>query len=130
MQHEQGHAAWTWTCRREMHLPDGHDLQHGHRHAAWSWACIMVMGMYHGHGHSACSGTCIMDMDMQYGHEYAAWTWIRSLDVNMDKQHVPSHADVYVHATSPYPCCISKSILHIHVHTVCTSMLHVHTVSV
>jgi hypothetical protein len=31
MQHEHGHAAWTWTCSMDM------DTQHGFGHVAWTW---------------------------------------------------------------------------------------------
>jgi hypothetical protein len=31
MQHENGHAAWKWTCNMDVDMP------YGHGHAGWTW---------------------------------------------------------------------------------------------
>jgi hypothetical protein len=83
-------------------------LLHVHVRAAETWTSSTDKDKQHGHWFTG-----------RVGHGHAAWTWARTMDK-------------CVHTACLYscPCCVSRSILHLHVHAACVHsvcpIVHVH----
>ncbi len=136
MQHGDGHAAWTWTCRIEM------NTQNWHEHAAWTWTHSTDLDLQLGHGHVEHRHETQHRLGLAACHEHEAWTWTCSMDselvhaectcpcgmfMSMSMLHVP------VHDACPCACCVSMSRQHVQVYALSQSpyfmsisMLHVH----
>jgi hypothetical protein len=97
--------------------------------------------MQYGHVHASLQHIhpCHVDMDMQFRRELRHAASTCPCYFTIPKLHVHVHAEcpsLYffrVHAASPYPCCMSMSMLLFHVDTSCPcpccifmSILHIH----
>ncbi len=104
-------------------------------YAACPCSCCMLMPLLDVHVPAACPRPCCMDLNQQHGHRQAAWTLILRVWTWTCSMDMGTHPDNCVHAACLYscPCCMSMSILHIHVHAACSctcwmfmSILHIH----
>ncbi len=88
-----------------MDMEMQHVHGHGQGHTAWTWTRSMWLDMQYGLGHAACPFPCFIEMDK----------YMLYVQVQVYAAMSMSMLQLLVYAPCFSACCMSISVLHIHV---------------